>query len=372
MMAITFGEMEDTVRRPVRGQRRQDRLLPELVQDEPPRAAPRAHVRRRPRSRTRRTASPARCTATRATNTSDPSSVRVDPTGRGGSLGEFEGAAEAGAVRCALVGDEPLVAQCADVARAHGLEVVLIATTNPLVRDYAVEQGIAVVGPGAELAAGLDSHPADVLLSIANLRMIPDDVLGPRVDGDQLPRRPAARVRRAQRHDVGDPRRRARARHHVAPDDVRRRRRRDRRHRALPDRRRRDRVLAQRPLLRGGAGDLPAHRRGARRRRRARPSRSPPASTACSCATTARRGCSIPASRPTESARAVRALDLGHRLRNSIGVGAPRARRRRRTSSTPPTPTPTPSGAAPGTVVAARRRRRPHRHGRRRPRRSPR
>ena len=35
-----------------------------------------------------------------------------------------------GTVRCAMVGDEPLVAQCVDIARAHGLEVVLIATTN--------------------------------------------------------------------------------------------------------------------------------------------------------------------------------------------------------------------------------------------------
>ena len=87
------------------------------------------------------------------------------------------GSAETGAVRCALVGDQPLVEQCADVAVAHGLEVVLISTTNAVVRDYAIEQGIAVVGPGGELAAGLDTHPADVLLSIANLRVISDDVL---------------------------------------------------------------------------------------------------------------------------------------------------------------------------------------------------
>ena len=44
-------------------------------------------------------------------------------------------------------------------------------------RDFGREQGIPVVGPGAELAAGLDEHPADVLLSIANLRVVPDDVL---------------------------------------------------------------------------------------------------------------------------------------------------------------------------------------------------
>ena len=80
-------------------------------------------------------------------------------------------------VRCVLVGDEPLVEQCADAARERGLDVVLIATTNAMVRDYAHDEGIAVVGPGQELLAGLDAHPADVLFSIANLRVLPDAVL---------------------------------------------------------------------------------------------------------------------------------------------------------------------------------------------------
>src|SRR5687767_12846085 len=83
----------------------------------------------------------------------------------------------AGGQRCVFVGDEHLVAKCADVALANGLEVVLIATTNQLVHDYATERGIPTVGSNAEIGAGLDEHPADVLFSIANLRLIPDDVL---------------------------------------------------------------------------------------------------------------------------------------------------------------------------------------------------
>jgi methionyl-tRNA formyltransferase len=75
------------------------------------------------------------------------------------------------------VGDEALVAQCIQIAQAHGLESVLLATASPIARDFAVEQGIPVVGHGDELAAGLDEHPADVLLSIANLRIIRHDVL---------------------------------------------------------------------------------------------------------------------------------------------------------------------------------------------------
>jgi natural product biosynthesis luciferase-like monooxygenase protein len=80
------------------------------------------------------------------------------------------------AVRCVFVGDEPLVEQCADIARQHGLDVVLIATAHPMVRAYAAELGIATVAPGAE-AAALDEHPADVLFSVANLRVLSASVL---------------------------------------------------------------------------------------------------------------------------------------------------------------------------------------------------
>jgi natural product biosynthesis luciferase-like monooxygenase protein len=80
------------------------------------------------------------------------------------------------AVRCVFVGDEPLVEQCADIARQHGLEVALIVTANPIVRQWAEEFGIAVVAPGDE-TAGLDEHPADVLFSIANLRVLRGSVL---------------------------------------------------------------------------------------------------------------------------------------------------------------------------------------------------
>ena len=92
-------------------------------------------------------------------------------------VGSFSKVESLSGVRCALVGDQPLVGQCAELALEHGLDVVLIATANPAVRELANEAGIAVVGPGAELAAGLDAHPATVLLSIANLRIIPEAVL---------------------------------------------------------------------------------------------------------------------------------------------------------------------------------------------------
>src|SRR4029079_2129978 len=79
--------------------------------------------------------------------------------------------------RCAFVGDEALVAQCIQIAQAHDLVPVLVSTTHPLVREFAVAEAIPIVGQGVELAAGLDEHSADVLFSVANLRVLSDDVL---------------------------------------------------------------------------------------------------------------------------------------------------------------------------------------------------
>jgi natural product biosynthesis luciferase-like monooxygenase protein len=79
--------------------------------------------------------------------------------------------------RCAFIGDESLAAQCADIARQSGLEVTVIATQNGQVRDYAEENGIAVLDSGGDLATTLAGHRFDVLLSVANLRVLPEAVL---------------------------------------------------------------------------------------------------------------------------------------------------------------------------------------------------
>ncbi len=79
--------------------------------------------------------------------------------------------------RCAFIGDESLAAQCADIARQHGLPVVVIATQNPQVREYAEDAGIACIDSAGDLAVALAEHNFDVLLSVANLRVLPDAVL---------------------------------------------------------------------------------------------------------------------------------------------------------------------------------------------------
>ena len=79
--------------------------------------------------------------------------------------------------RCAFVGDESLAAQCVEIARQHGLTVAVIATNNPQVRQYAEEYNIACVDSAGDLAAALGPHEFDVLLSVANLRVLSDAVL---------------------------------------------------------------------------------------------------------------------------------------------------------------------------------------------------
>ncbi len=79
--------------------------------------------------------------------------------------------------RCAFIGDESLAAQCAEIARQRGLPVVVIATNNPQVQEYAEENGIACVDSASDLATTLAEYEFDVLLSVANLRVLSDAVL---------------------------------------------------------------------------------------------------------------------------------------------------------------------------------------------------
>ncbi len=79
--------------------------------------------------------------------------------------------------RCAFIGDESLAAQCAEIARQHGLTVAVIATNNAQVRAYALDAGIACIDSESDLATTLAEHEFDVLLSVANLRVLSDSVL---------------------------------------------------------------------------------------------------------------------------------------------------------------------------------------------------
>jgi natural product biosynthesis luciferase-like monooxygenase protein len=76
----------------------------------------------------------------------------------------------------ALVGDESLVVNCALAAREAGVQVPILATSSAAVRAMADATGVTVVDR-AELAGRLRVTPVDALFSIANERILPDEVL---------------------------------------------------------------------------------------------------------------------------------------------------------------------------------------------------
>lgn len=80
------------------------------------------------------------------------------------------------AISCVLLGDESLTIACADMIVAGGHRVLAVVTRDADVRDWAQAQGIATYGAPADLGR-VDLPAFDWLLSIANLRIIPDAVL---------------------------------------------------------------------------------------------------------------------------------------------------------------------------------------------------
>lgn len=80
------------------------------------------------------------------------------------------------ALSCVLVGDESLLAQCAEVLREHGHTIAAIVTETAAISSYAAKHGIPVVGWSDSLTAELGGLAFDWLFSAANLRIIPDAV----------------------------------------------------------------------------------------------------------------------------------------------------------------------------------------------------
>jgi natural product biosynthesis luciferase-like monooxygenase protein len=76
-----------------------------------------------------------------------------------------------------IIGNESLTIQCADVLIKRGHTVAALVTRNPEVRAWGLSQGLRVGAQGKDLAGRLGAVRVDWLLSIANLNVIPDDVL---------------------------------------------------------------------------------------------------------------------------------------------------------------------------------------------------
>jgi natural product biosynthesis luciferase-like monooxygenase protein len=81
------------------------------------------------------------------------------------------------ALRCVLIGGESLLIHCAGILLREGHRVAAVVSSEPAIADWAASHGIRTVRFDASLAAALANEPFDYLFSIANLRVIPADVL---------------------------------------------------------------------------------------------------------------------------------------------------------------------------------------------------
>ncbi len=80
-------------------------------------------------------------------------------------------------LRAVLMGSESLLVQCAEILRERGHAIAAIVSREPAILDYAKGHGIDVVPPGKGLVDRLRDHPFEWLFSIANLDIIPPDVV---------------------------------------------------------------------------------------------------------------------------------------------------------------------------------------------------
>ncbi|UJR87060.1 MupA/Atu3671 family FMN-dependent luciferase-like monooxygenase [Sandaracinus amylolyticus] len=76
-----------------------------------------------------------------------------------------------------VLGAQSLTVQCGEMLLARGHTIPALVTDAPDVRAWAEQRALRVVAPGRDLASRLESIEVDWILSAANLRIVPDDVL---------------------------------------------------------------------------------------------------------------------------------------------------------------------------------------------------
>ena len=78
-----------------------------------------------------------------------------------------------------IIGEGTLLIQCADILLSRGHEIYGIISANPTIAQWAQNMGIRVIAPRPKdaLIAALSEKPFDYFFSIANLSIIPGDIL---------------------------------------------------------------------------------------------------------------------------------------------------------------------------------------------------
>ncbi len=82
-------------------------------------------------------------------------------------------------LRCLVIGEESLTIRCAEHLLARGHHVLAVVASGPIVAPWAASHDLPLLAPGADLADRARAQCPELqwLFSIANLRVLPPDVL---------------------------------------------------------------------------------------------------------------------------------------------------------------------------------------------------
>ncbi|KUJ66294.1 hypothetical protein ACZ90_38475 [Streptomyces albus subsp. albus] len=78
---------------------------------------------------------------------------------------------------CVLIGGNSLVVTCAELLLSHGHPILGMVSPDPGIRDWARQRQLPALDFGPDLVERLAAAPFDYLFSIANLRMLPTELL---------------------------------------------------------------------------------------------------------------------------------------------------------------------------------------------------
>ncbi|HXK95064.1 MAG TPA: formyltransferase family protein, partial [bacterium] len=80
-------------------------------------------------------------------------------------------------IRCYLMGGESVLIQCADILLQQEQSILGIISADPAVHKWAQKNEIPLIDPEMDLYSILSSQPFHYFFSIANLRIIPPEIL---------------------------------------------------------------------------------------------------------------------------------------------------------------------------------------------------
>src|SRR5437879_13298153 len=78
---------------------------------------------------------------------------------------------------CFIIGDDTLTIQCADILLNGGHQIFGLVSENPEIGRWANKREVMLIDPQSDLQAALGEHSFDYLFSIANLRLLPKELV---------------------------------------------------------------------------------------------------------------------------------------------------------------------------------------------------